>query len=67
MSKKQLIRCVKKSKEAKEETNSSAHKKVLQIAGQMNCPICPPWKGENKIKRSQGKRGAKKPRYKDKR
>ena len=65
--KKLLIRIKKKSQAARKEQNESAHKKTLKDAGQFSCPICPPWKGENKIKRSSGKHGAKKPKYKNKR
>ena len=67
MNKKQkYIRSVLRSKEAEQENNDTAFNKVLKQAGQHSCRICPPWKDENKVKRSSGKRGAKKPKNKHK-
>lgn len=64
--KKEMIRAAKRSKAYNTEDNPSAAKKILAKAGQHNCPICPPWEHENKVSRTP-KRGAKKPKYKNKR
>jgi hypothetical protein len=66
--KKRIIRSTKKSKAAKKETNSTAHRKMsVSIGGQHDCFICPPWKGDNQVGASKAKRGSKKPKYKNKR
>lgn len=64
--KKDMIRTVKRSREYKQEDNSTAARKVLAKAGQHNCKFCPPWEHENKVTRKP-KHGSKKPKYKNKR
>lgn len=64
--KKRIIRDIKRSKKAQSETNDQAFKKIMLQAGQHSCKYCAPWKNENRVKR-QSKRGAKKPKYKNKR
>jgi hypothetical protein len=64
--KQKFIRALRRSKDAKGENNPQAFNKVLQQAGQHSCKICAPWDGENKVKRTCGKRGAKKPKNKHK-
>jgi Fe-S cluster assembly iron-binding protein IscA len=68
MSKKQTIkRAAKRSNVVKSETNEQAHKKVsVNKGGQHNCRYCPPFEFENKVARKP-KRGAKKPKSKNKR
>lgn len=63
--KKKIIRGVKRSDEYKSESNDSAANKTLKSAGQHRCRFCPPWEHENRVQRKP-KRGAKKPKYKDK-
>ena len=63
---KKILRAVRRSKEAKQESNDSVHRKMMKKAGQHRCRICPEWKGENTVD-SKPKRGTKKPRYKNKR
>jgi hypothetical protein len=65
--KKQIIRSARRTSKAKKENNPTAHRKILvNEGGQHNCQYCPPWDFENKVMRKP-KRGAKKPRHKDKR
>lgn len=64
--KKELIRFTKRSKRAKDADNKEVYKKVMYTASQHDCPICPPWKGENRVHRIT-KHGTKKPKYKNKR
>lgn len=63
--KKAIIRHVRRGKAYQSETNDAAANKILKgDGGQHNCTFCPPWKDENKVTRTP-KRGAKKPKYKN--
>jgi hypothetical protein len=68
MSKKQTIkRAAKRSKDVQVEANPQVHKKLsVNKGGQHNCRYCPPFEFENKVARKP-KRGAKKPKHKNKR
>jgi hypothetical protein len=49
----------------KNKFNTSSKIDKIQRREKLNCPICPPNRGENSKRKA--KRGVKKPRYKDKR
>lgn len=64
--KKRLISLFKRRKKVRSEENEFAYNRMSKSAGQIHCPVCPPWGGENTVSRKP-KHGTKKPKYKNKR